>query len=139
MTLIIAEISAKSFYYFCKIVPSTTFDRFLNTSLFHNDFKALLRIPLVNVTQSVRNCGWVTFTEEIFNGKLYLLRCYSCIIEKIFWDLFTDRNIKSLIPWQTISWKRFCNDTICDFPIIGNYDELFLLHQFYQYLVIWVF
>ena len=32
-----------------------------------------LRIYSVNVTKSARNCGLVTFTEEILNGKLHFL------------------------------------------------------------------
>ena len=39
--------------------------------IFHACFP--LRISSVNVTKSAGNCGLVTFTEEILNGKLHFL------------------------------------------------------------------
>ena len=39
----------------------------------HKKWSFLLRISLVNVTKSAENCGLVTFTEEILNGKLHFL------------------------------------------------------------------
>ena len=56
-----------------KYVP----DKMLPNSL-HKNWSFLLGISSVNVAKSPGNCGLVTFTEEILNGKLHFLwsDCY---------------------------------------------------------------
>ena len=60
-----------------------------------------LRISSVNVTKSVVSCGFVTFTEETLNGKLYFL-CSNMHLRKVTQillcdEIFPQRNYSNMI------------------------------------------
>ena len=48
-----------------------------------------LRVSLVNVTKSAGNCGLITFTGEILNGKFHFLCSATCSFQK-------EQNLRSL-------------------------------------------
>ena len=66
----------------------------------HKKWSLPLRISSVNVTKSAETCGFVTFSEEILNGKLYFLcseKLSKSVETVVALLLFQDRNISWML------------------------------------------
>ena len=66
----------------------------------HKKWSLPLRISSVNVTKSAETCGFVTFSEEILNGKLYFLcseKLSNSVETVVALLLFQDRNISWML------------------------------------------
>ena len=74
----------------------THFTAFLGISLDKKCFP--LKISSVNVARSVGNSGFVTFTEEILNGKLHFL-CSSCCSKS------KDKHNSKQQQTETVGWR----------------------------------
>ena len=73
----------------------------------HKKWSLPLRISSVNVTKSAETCGFVTFSEEILNGKLYFLcseKLSKSVETVVALLLFQDRNISWML--QGIEYLR---------------------------------
>ena len=73
----------------------------------HKKWSLPLRSSSVNVATSAENCGFVTFSEEILNGKLYFLcseKLSKSVETVVALLLFQDRNISWML--QGIEYLR---------------------------------
>ena len=84
-----------------------------------------LRISSVNVTKSAENCGLVTLTEEILNGKLHFL----CSVKVTCWFACVSENAIRTLFKLLCKWLHSIAGCVKRFSFLNGFCNAVFLEQ----------